>query len=131
MTSPSSGSVTDQIGDGGGHVDGGLVGQQPSVFGESVTFTATVSSGAGVPTGSVVFSVDVTPPVSVDGSVNGVAPLTTSALCVSASPHSVTAVFTSDTGDFAELGSSVTDQTVTASDTLDGGRVGQQPVGVR
>ena len=89
----------------------------PSVFGENVTFTATVSSGAGVPTGSVLFTVDGTPQVSATPLVNGVASLSTSALSVAGSPHTVTADYTSDTGDWSPSSGSVTDQMVTASDS--------------
>ncbi len=67
----------------------------PSVFGQSVTFTATVSGDAGTPSGTVTFS---------DGSTSlGTAPLsgttatfTTSSLAVSAS-HSITASYSGDT----------------------------------
>src|SRR4029077_17729965 len=85
----------------------------PSVFGANVTFSATVSSGAGTPTGSVVFTIDGTPgaPVSL---VGGVATTSTSLLDVAGSPHSVSAAFTSGTGDWAASSGSLTDgQTVT------------------
>lgn len=64
----------------------------PSVAGEAVTFTATVSGSAGTPTGSVQFAFGGTPvggPVTLDGS--GVATTTTSALTVGT--HSVTATY--------------------------------------
>ena len=70
----------------------------PSVFGQSVTFTATVSAttlGAGTPTGTVNFFDGVTNIGS--GILNGagVASFTTSALSVSAG-HSITAVYGGD-----------------------------------
>ena len=64
----------------------------PSVAGEAVTFTATVSGAAGTPTGSVQFSFDGTPvgsPVALDA--GGAATTTTSSLAVG--PHSVTATY--------------------------------------
>src|SRR4029077_16030699 len=88
----------------------------PSVFGSSVTFSATVGAGAGSPTGSVVFTIDGTAgsPVAVNGA--GVATTSTSALSVSGSPHSVHAAFTSDTGDWAPSSGDLSPgQTVTAA----------------
>ena len=73
----------------------------PSVFGENVTFTATVSSGAGVPTGSVLFTVDGTPQVSATPLVNGVASLSTSALTWLGARTRSTVDYTSDTGDWS------------------------------
>ena len=84
----------------------------PSVFGQSITFTATVSNtaGAGVstatPTGSVQFSVDGAPfgaAVAISGA--GAAATATSAatatLTVSGSPHTVKALYTNADGNFS------------------------------
>jgi hypothetical protein len=69
----------------------------PSEAGQSVTFTATVSSAAGTPTGTVQFKVDGSStgiaPVGLNGS--GVAAFSTSAL--TAGPHAVTADYSGDT----------------------------------
>ena len=74
-------------------------GLNPSISGQPVTFTATVTpQGAGVPTGSVTFNDGATAicsNVAVNGS--GVATCTSSALTVAASPHSMTAVYAGDT----------------------------------
>jgi hypothetical protein len=82
----------------------------PSEFGQSVTFTATVTSGAGTPTGTVQFK---------DGGVNigaaqtlnggGVAQLTTSSL--TAGTHTITAVYSGDVN------------FLTSTGTLSGGQV--------
>ncbi|MEO8193229.1 MAG: Ig-like domain repeat protein, partial [Gemmatimonadales bacterium] len=81
----------------------------PSTFGQSVTFTATVSSGSGTPTGSVQFK---------DGAANLGSPVTllagsatfaTSALVAGA--HSITAVYTA-TGVFTGSTSPALTQTV-------------------
>src|SRR5439155_5421092 len=69
----------------------------PSVFGQTATFAATVSAsdgGAGVPTGTIQFRVDgrhFGSPVSL---VDGVASISTAAL--PAGPHTVTAVYSGD-----------------------------------
>ena len=90
----------------------------PSVSGEGVTFTATVSAdvpSSATPVGSVEFFDGVTSlgaPVAVDGS--GQAQLTTSALSVD--DHSITAVFT-DAGDFGGSTSPVLTQTVNLAST--------------
>jgi hypothetical protein len=98
----------------------------PSIFGQSVTFTATVSNtaGAGVstatPTGSVQFSVDGVPfgaQVQVSGSggtatANGA----TATVSVKGSPHTVTAVYTNADGNFIGSSGSVS-QTVNPAPT--------------
>ena len=91
----------------------------PSVFGQSVTFTATVapvSPGAGIPTGTVDFMDGATNigNGTVDG--NGTATFTTSALDVAGSPHSITAVYVGDTN-FATSTSTAVSQTVNQADT--------------
>jgi len=69
----------------------------PSVFGQSVTFTATVTSGAGVPAGAVTFTEGATvwaSGVTVDGA--GHAAFGTAALAVGS--HTLTAAFTGASG---------------------------------
>ena len=73
----------------------------PSVFGQSVTFTATVaavSPGSGTPTGTVNF-LDGTTTIGTGIALNssGVATFSTSTLTVSGSPLSITAVYSGDT----------------------------------
>ena len=70
--------------------------QNPSAAGIPVTFTATVSGNGGTPTGTAVFY-DGTNNLG-SGTLNGsgVASLTTSALSVSGSPHSMSAVYGGD-----------------------------------
>jgi hypothetical protein len=87
----------------------------PSVFGQQVTFTASVtvgSPGAGTPGGTVQFTIDgdARQPVSLSG---GEASITLSSLSVA--DHSVRAVY-SGTGDFTGSGDSIT-QTVNRADT--------------
>ncbi|SCK25503.1 Ig-like domain repeat protein, partial [Streptomyces sp. WMMB 322] len=75
----------------------------PSLVGQSVTFTATVSAdspGGGTPTGSVVFDFG-------DGNVSAAVPLVSGVAStphaydtVSGSPFTVTATYTSDDGDY-------------------------------
>ncbi|MGH3794760.1 MAG: Ig-like domain repeat protein [Pseudonocardiaceae bacterium] len=74
----------------------------PSTFGETVTFTATVTvnpPGAGTPTGNVVFNVDGTD-VSTSP-LPATAPFTvtysTDTLDVAGSPHTVIATYSGDT----------------------------------
>lgn len=87
----------------------------PSIFGQSVTYTATVANAAGAavstvtPTGSVQFSIDGAlfgAPVPLTGS--GAAPTTassaTATLTVNGSPHIIKAVYTNTDGNF--IGSS-------------------------
>lgn len=90
----------------------------PSEFGAQVTFTASVgvvAPGGGTPTGSVQFQADggdLGGPVPLDGS--GSASLGTSALAVG--PHTITAIYTSDTANF-DGSSGTLDQTVDAART--------------
>jgi hypothetical protein len=87
----------------------------PSTFGQSVTFTATVVAtpfGGGVPTGTVTFKDGATTLGTVALNGSGIGTLTTSALTAAASsPHSITAVYGGD-GDFATSTSSTLTQTV-------------------
>jgi hypothetical protein len=84
----------------------------PSVFGQSVTFTAAVTSpvaGLGTPTGTVQFSIDGTKvgsPVPLDR--NGKATYTTSSLTVTnGTNHTVSAAFTSTSSSFANSSGSL------------------------
>jgi hypothetical protein len=82
----------------------------PSVFGQAVTFTATVGSDAAVPArGVVTFTIDGTaqPPVALDG---GQARFTTSTLAVGT--HAVTAAYSGDSNFSGSSGSLAVDQTV-------------------
>jgi X-X-X-Leu-X-X-Gly heptad repeat protein len=96
----------------------------PSIFGQSVTFTATVANTSGdvaTPTGSVQFSVDGAPfgaPVSLSGAGTAVTATsgTTATLTVSGSPHTVNAAYANTDGSFS--GSSGTlSQTVNPAPT--------------
>ena len=86
--------------------------QNPALAGSGVTFTATVSGSGGTPTGFVVFN-DGTTNLGI-GTLNssGMANLTTAALSVGGSPHSITAVYSGD-GAFAGSTSSALSQDVT------------------
>ncbi len=87
-----------------------------SVYGSSVTFTATVTPAAGgPPTGSVTFKDGaVTLGAGVlNGATPGVATFSTSSLSVSGSPHSITAIYGGDSN-FASSTSSALSQAITA-----------------
>ncbi len=91
-------------------------GNQSSVFGQSVTFVATVTSPAGgTPTGSVTFddgtTALATEPLSTS---SGVATFTTSALAVG--QHAITSVYSGD-ADFYTSTAPVLEQTVSQDDT--------------
>ena len=94
-----------------------------TTYGDSVTFTATVSGGAaGTPTGNVTFK-DVTTSLGaqpLDGS--GEAALTTSALGATNSPHSITAVYGGNTSYVSSTSTvstvTVNKKTLTASVTV-------------
>jgi hypothetical protein len=89
----------------------------PTVFGQSVTFTATVTANAPstavVNTGTVTFLDGVTPLATVSVSATGVATFSTSSLTVGA--HTITATF-SDGANFNSSSGSTT-QTVNPADT--------------
>ena len=75
----------------------------PSVFGQPVTFSATVASGAGIPTGTVQFldgGANLGPPVALS---SGLATLTTASL--SAGAHNITAAYSGDTNFTGSTGS--------------------------
>ena len=90
----------------------------PSVYGQSVTFTATVaavSPGSGTPAGTVTFTIDGSRPggtVALDSA--GMATFTTSSL--SASTHSITATYSGDS-DYSGSTSTVLTQTISQSST--------------
>ncbi|QIY59999.1 Ig-like domain repeat protein [Streptomyces sp. RPA4-5] len=90
----------------------------PSVFGQLVTFTATVapvSPGAGVPTGTVTFVIDGGGGGTLTGTVaGGVATVTTSTL--DAGLHNVTATYNGDTNFSTSSGTDT--QTVNQASTL-------------
>ena len=88
----------------------------PSVLGQSVTFTATVASavsGLGTPTGQVTFY-DGTTAIDTETLVDGMASYTTSGLAVAG--HSITAQYTGDT-DFSGSTSTAFTQTVNPAGT--------------
>ena len=81
----------------------------PSIYGQSVTFTATVANTSGdaaTPTGSVQFSVDGAPfgaavPLSGSGTAITATSGATATLIVSGSPHTINAVYTNTDGGFS------------------------------
>jgi hypothetical protein len=83
----------------------------PSDQGQSVTFTATVTSTGGTPTGTVQFKIDGSnpgAPVTLNGS--GVATLSTSSL--TGGPHTITATYSGDTNFDVSTGTLSSGQTV-------------------
>jgi hypothetical protein len=88
----------------------------PSAWGQTVTFTATVTpSGSGVPTGSVTFSDGATPLGSV--SLNGSAQASLTLPSLTAGPHSISAAYGGASG-FQASSSSPLAQTVAQAATL-------------
>lgn len=93
-------------------------GTNPSVYGQSVTFTAVVapvSPGAGTPPGTVNF-LDGTTQIGTGALTSGTATFSTSSLSGTASPHSITAVYVGDTN-FATSTSTAVSQVVNAAAT--------------
>ena len=87
----------------------------PSAAGQSVTFTATVTSGSGTPGGDVTF-MDGSAVLGTSSPMGGVATLSTSTLTVGT--HSITANYTdTSSSDFAASTSSPVTQVVLASTT--------------
>jgi hypothetical protein len=86
----------------------------PSTPGEPVTFTAHVTSSAGTPSGTVVFSDDATPIGTAQPLVSGIASLSTSAL--SAGAHVITAAYSGDQ-DFSSSSSSALRQQINGAST--------------
>ena len=98
-------------------------GTNPSVSGQSVTFTATVaavSPGSGTPTGTVNF-LDGTTTIGTDIALNssGVATFSTSTPTASGSPYSITAVYSGDPN-FTTSTSSAVSQVVDQASTTTG-----------
>jgi len=81
----------------------------PSTFGQSVTFTATVTSGSGVPTGTVTFK-DGTATLGT-GALDGTGHATFTSSTLSVASHSITAVYGGSTSFNGSTSSAVT-QTV-------------------
>lgn len=75
----------------------------PSTFGQSVTFTATVTGGGPTPTGQVTFKIDNVAQNPLADVVGGVATLTTSALSNGA--HTIVAVYNGDDAYFGHTSS--------------------------
>ena len=86
----------------------------PSVYGQSVIFTSTVTGTGGTPTGTVTFMDGATTlgAVTLDGS--GVATFSTNNLSVVGSPHAITAVYAGDSN-FTGNTSDPLLQTITAA----------------
>jgi DNA-binding beta-propeller fold protein YncE len=113
----SSGTLTEKV----GQASAGAAlssSNSTSVFGQAVTFTATVTAvapGAGTPTGTVTFLIDgnAQKPVSLSG---GKASLTTAAL--NAGPHTIAAVYNGDSNFQSATSSKVTQQVNPANTTL-------------
>jgi hypothetical protein len=92
-----------------------------SVYGQSVTFTATVRNlyGSFTPTGSVQFVIDGSNYGSaVFLSASGTASISDNALTVTGSPHTIAAVYSNSDGDFAGSTSNTISQTVQADPTF-------------
>jgi len=87
----------------------------PSVFGQSVTFTAAVTSSAGVPTGTVTFKDGAT--TLGTGTVNNSGQATLATAALSGGPHTITAAYGGDTN-FATSTSSAVAQTVGNATTM-------------
>ena len=93
----------------------------PSAFGQTVTFTATVTPGSGSgPTGTVQFVIDGAnfgSPVTLSG---GTAQTSTASLTVSGSPHTISASYSGDGSFNGSSGSLSGGQTVNKDDTTTG-----------
>jgi hypothetical protein len=89
-----------------------LSSQNPAVYGQSVSFTATVSGTNGTPTGIVTFKDGATVLATRDLNVSAQATLTTNGLSVSGSPHSMTAIYEGD-GQYGTSTSSIVSQVIT------------------
>ena len=90
--------------------------QNPALTGSTVTFTATVSGGAGIPSGTVAFYDG--PNNLGSGTLNGsgIASVSTGALSVGGSPHSITAAYGGN-GTYAGSTSAVLLETIANVDT--------------
>jgi plastocyanin len=87
----------------------------PSTFGQPVTFTATVSSGAGTPAGTVTF-MDGATPLGAPEMLNGLGVATFTTPSLTAGVHSITAIYNSN-GSFATSTSSEVTQNVSQAAT--------------
>ena len=92
----------------------------PSVFGQAVTFTATVEpvGPGGTPTGTVTFTIDGTPQTPVTLNVSGQASFTTSALTVAGSPHAINVNYNGDANYNTSSGGLSGGQTVNKAHTV-------------
>jgi minor extracellular serine protease Vpr len=86
----------------------------PSAYGQSVTFTSTVSSSSGTPTGTVTFADGST--TLGTGTLNSSGQATFATAALSAGPHSISAAYGGDVN-FASSTSSSLSQTVTQAGT--------------
>jgi hypothetical protein len=89
----------------------------PSTYGQTVTFTATVTGSGATPTGTVTFKADniAIAGCGTNGAVNlmnGSATCTTSTLTIASSPHAITAAYSGDATYAASSGSLANGQTV-------------------
>jgi hypothetical protein len=113
---PSSGSVAQTV-NPAATVAALVASPNPSTFGEEVTFTVTVTSAAGTPSGTVKFVDETTGETlgAVDLDEHGVASLTTAAL--PAGTHTVTATYAGNESFAASSGSTTqtVEQAVTAT----------------
>ncbi len=119
--SNSSGSLPTQVVNAGNSSTSVASDINPSVFGQNVTFTATVSAvlpAVGTPTGTVTFTIDGAPtadsPVALTGST---ASTSTAALSISGSPHSLSATYNGDSSFGGSTGSLAAGQTVNQAGT--------------
>jgi len=93
--------------------------QSPTVFGQPVTFTATVAAAAPstlTPTGTVAFAIDGGTVATVSLNASGQATFTTSTISVSGSPHVVSATYVDGSGNYATTTATNT-QTITSAPT--------------
>ncbi len=107
----STSPVVNQVVDPGTVSVGLATSGTPSLFGSSVTFTATVAatSGAGTPVGSVQF-LDGTTPLGTSSLSGGIASFSTTSLVVGS--HDITAVFNNSDGNFTNATSAILIQVV-------------------
>ncbi len=89
----------------------------PSLYGQNVTFTATVTSGAGTPTGTVTFMNGVTTLGTGTLNAGGIATFSTSLLTVSGLPYTIQANYGGN-GDFSSSTNSVSQTVDKATATI-------------
>jgi autotransporter-associated beta strand protein len=82
----------------------------PAVYGNSLTFTSTVTGSGATPTGTVTFY-DGASAIGTTALSSGVATLTVTKLSVAGSPHSITAVYNGD-ANYTHTSSSALSQTI-------------------